>query len=316
MTPQALAPLAASGPITGVGCCAANLYAIGEDGCLRVSPLEAASAAPMRRNFRISPMPLSALAVLRTDLVAIGGHDNAVTLYSSATGSALAKHQVHHDTVTCLGVSRCRGILVSGSRDQSVRTWTVTNTSLKNEETFDDLQQPTTCVAVAENLVLAGAMDGQVIAWDCRSGQPVMERDLGSCAVACALSGGHFAMALDGAGDLRLWDLRMGNESLRLCVRSQAAGGSLAEACSFLTDFERWAVVGGRSESGRPCVALWDIPEQRERRAWALDADAGGDCGVRFLARGLPAGEGEPEGHAWGSFLSATATGAVHLFAR
>jgi len=112
---HAVAPLAASGRITGIASCVVNLYSIGEDGCLRVSPLSAfandnssaMAMASMRRNFRISPMPLSALAVLRTDLLAIGGHDNALTLYSSSRGTALAKYQVHADTVSCLGVSPC-----------------------------------------------------------------------------------------------------------------------------------------------------------------------------------------------------------------
>ena len=48
--------------------CSARRYAVGEDGCLRVQPLPTAAAAAgekpdlARRNFRISPMPLSALA--------------------------------------------------------------------------------------------------------------------------------------------------------------------------------------------------------------------------------------------------------------
>merc|ERR1711933_378169 len=132
-------------------------------------------------------MPLSALAVVRRDLLAIGGHDNAVTLYSSSCGSALAKCQVHADTVTCIAVSPCRSSLVSGSRDQSVRTWAFTAASLKNDATFDDVQQPITCAATAGNLILAGATDGQLMAWDRRSGQPALDRELGGPVVSCAL---------------------------------------------------------------------------------------------------------------------------------
>ena len=33
-----------------------------------------------RRNFRISPMPLSAVAALGPELLALGGHDNAARL--------------------------------------------------------------------------------------------------------------------------------------------------------------------------------------------------------------------------------------------
>ena len=43
-----------------------------QDGCLRVSP----HVGGPRRNFRISPMPLSAVAALGPELLALGGHDN------------------------------------------------------------------------------------------------------------------------------------------------------------------------------------------------------------------------------------------------
>ena len=129
---QVVAPFALSGGITGMASCSTNLYAVGEDGCLRVSPLptglSAASAqVSSRRNFRISPMPLSAVAALDTELLALGGHDNAVVLYSTSCGSSLSRSQMHADTVTCLSASPCRTMLVSGSRDQSIVTWALTS---------------------------------------------------------------------------------------------------------------------------------------------------------------------------------------------
>ena len=128
LTAQVVAPFAVSGGITGMASCSTNLYAVGEDGCLRVSPLPTGpSTASSRRNFRISPMPLSAIAALDTELLALGGHDNAVVLYSTSCGSSLSRSQMHADTVTCLGTSPCRTMLVSGSRDQSVVTWTLTS---------------------------------------------------------------------------------------------------------------------------------------------------------------------------------------------
>lgn len=312
LTPRPVAPVVASGCITGVASCVENLYAIGEDGCLRVSPLSAwLGAAPaddmaMRRNFRISPMPLSALTVIRTDLLAIGGHDNAVTLYSSSCGSALSKCQVHADTVTCLGVSPCGSLLVSGSSDQSLRTWAVTPTSLKNELTFDDIQQPITCCAQGRNVTLAGADDGQLMAWDSRSAEPVLERELGGAAVACALhEDERLAAALDSSGELRLFDLRQRCETVRLGV---AAQGGLSESSCFLTDFSGWAVLGGTNLDDNPVVTLWDIPEQRQLRTWELSEDRGG-FDARFLVElsGLKGGTGP-------SLLSASANGAVNVF--
>jgi len=329
LIPQAAPTFAASGQITGVAACGVNTYSIGEDGCLRVGPLpvrqtasdlenatsrSTSSSSSMRRNFRISPMPLCALVALRTDLIAIGGHDNAVTLYSSSCGSAIAKGQVHADTVTCLGISQCRTTMASGSRDQSVTTWVVTPTSLKSEETFDDVQQPIACVAAATNLILAGAIDGQLMAWDRRSGRPVLDRVLGGPAVACALHHEErFAIALDEAGEVRLWDLRRGCESLRLSVLARAGSGSLARANCFLTDFEGWAVLGGANAHGRPAVALWDIPEQRELHTWTLH---GTDdvAEVRFLVQPTTSPEDSSGDASTASFLCASATGVVHSF--
>ncbi|CAK0867715.1 unnamed protein product [Prorocentrum cordatum] len=323
------APVAASGSITGVAACA-SAYAVGDDGCLRVSPVSCwsspgdggASAPGAGRSFRVSPMPLSALAVLERDLLAIGGHDNAVILYSASCGSARARCTAHADTVTCLAASWGRGVLVSGSRDQSVRTWAFTPSGLKNDATFDDVEQPVVCAAAADNLVLAGASDGQVIAWDLRSGRPALERELGGPAAACALHHSErFAVALDAAGELRLWDLRRGCESLRLSVAARAGRGSLASALCFLTDCGDWALVGGAGADGRPAVALWGIPDQRELRSWQLED--GGGCAqggpeVRFL---VPLADGVggrlPEGGGLdGHFACASASGAVHVFGR
>lgn len=204
--------------------------------------------------------------------------------------------------------------MASGSRDQSVTSWVVTPTSLKSEETFDDVQQPIACVAAATNLILAGAIDGQLMAWDRRSSRPVLDRSLGGPAVACALHHEErFATALDEGGELRLWDLRRGCESLRLSVLARAGGGSLVRANCFLTDFEGWAVLGGANAHGRPAVALWDIPEQRELHTWSLN---GTDdvAEVRFLVRPTDFTQDGSGDASTASFLCASATGAVHAF--
>eukprot|EP00913_Durusdinium_trenchii_P034631 g32398.t1 len=195
--------------ITAVDCCAQNLYAVGEDGCLRVCSLQmAAESSTARRNFRISPMPLSALAVIETELLALGGHDNAVSLYSTSCGSSLSRSSMHADTVTCLGAARCKSDgIVSGSRDQSVVTWAVTPSGLKSEVIFDDLQQPVLSCACSGSLVLATAADQQLIS---------------------SASGCTYAAALDNAGELRLWDLRQCSESLRLQTTASSPAGLAA----------------------------------------------------------------------------------------
>jgi WD40 repeat protein len=269
----------------------------------------------MRRNFRVSPMPLSALSVIRTDLLAIGGHDNAITLYSSACGSAVAKCQVHADTVTCLGVSASGTTLVSGSSDQSVRTWQVTPSSLRNESTFDDIQQPITCVASGRSLYIAGADDGQLLAWDARSGQAVLDRELAGAAVACALhEDERFAAALDACGELRLWDLRQRCENLKLTVAG-GIGCDLKEASCFLTDFAGWVMLGGTSILNGPAVTLWDVPEQRALRTWAPPEALGvtGGPGVKYFVA-LSGFRGATR--TGPSLLSASANGALHVFGR
>lgn len=327
MSPVAVPPLVASGEITGVACCRENMYCIGEDGCLRVAALPGPSArraeedaktlglgAAMRRNFRISPMPLSALAVLRTDVAFIGGRDNAVTLYSSSCGSALARCTEHADTVTSLSIAPGGTVMVSGSRDQCVRTWNITPSSLRSDAAFDDVQQTITCTAAGRNMVLAGGADGQLVAWDVRSGNPVLDRELGGMAVACMLNRDEWlTAALDETGELRLWDLRHSCETLRLpVVARQGSASMLSTATCLLTDFSAWAVVGGATANGGPAVALWDIPEQRELRNWTLDRGADAVGSTRFLVQ---AGSSCDDVGKGGSFLSASAAGTVHFFA-
>ncbi|CAE7748095.1 lvsF, partial [Symbiodinium necroappetens] len=122
---QVVAPFALSGGITGMASCSTNLYAVGE--------------VSSRRNFRISPMPLSAVAALCETM----SHDARVRL---------------ERPVDCnLGADIGRLAFVA---------------SLKSETIFDDLQQPVACAACSGPLVL-GASDQQLMAWDRRSGQPV-----------------------------------------------------------------------------------------------------------------------------------------------
>merc|ERR1719215_1694512 len=118
--------------------------------------------------------------------------------------------------------------MVSGSRDQCVRTWNITPSSLRSEAAFDDCQQTITCTAAGRNLVLAGGADGQLLAWDMRSGNPVLERELGGMAVACTLNRDEWLLAaLDETGELRLWDLRHSCETLRLPVVAGAGSAAI-----------------------------------------------------------------------------------------
>lgn len=314
--------------MTGISCCSSNLYAVGEDGCLRVQPLPTADPPfdaeiekPVaRRNFRISPMPLSALAVLESELLALGGHDNTVSLYSTSCGSSLSKSSMHADTVTCLGVSHCKSLLVSGSRDQSVVAWQVTPSGLKNDVIFDDLQQPVVCAACSGSLVLAAASDKRLICWDRRSGQAILDRELDGIATACALSdatasasGCTYAAGLDNAGELRLWDLRQCSESLRLQTTANSPSGLVTANC-FLTDFSDWAVLGGAAPTGHATVVLWDIPQQREIHSWILDdpdPSGGNALDIRFLLKpGAASGTWRPEV----PLLCASSSGRVYAF--
>eukprot|EP00434_Breviolum_minutum_P033078 symbB.v1.2.029266.t1/scaffold3127.1/size62967/1 len=323
-----ITPFAATGGMTGIACCSSNLYAVGEDGCLRVCPL-VTSHPISRRNFRISPMPLSALAVMESELLAVGGHDNTVSLYSTSCGSSLSRSSMHADTVTCLGASHCKSVLVSGSRDQSVVTWSVTPSGLKSEVIFDDLQQPVVCAACSGSLVLAAASDKQLICWDRRSGHgAILDRQLAGVATACALSdatasasGCTYAAALDNAGELRLFDLRgTSSESLRLQTTATSPS-TLVTANCFLTDFAGWAVVGGAAPTGHATVVLWDIPQQREVHSWRLeDPDpAGGNAlDISFLLKPPggpgPAGGDKETWHQETPMLCASISGRVYAF--
>jgi len=113
---------------------------------------------------------------------------------------------------------------------------------------------------------------------------------------------------LDEAGELRLWDLRQGSESVRLLITQN---GTLTKAKSFLTDFSTWAVFGGAGPQSA-VVALWDIPEQREVKTWPLGDAAQKE--MAFLVQPPKPSAAGVELSQKALFLASGASGGAHLF--
>jgi len=263
--------LQCAGQVTGVAVAGDSICSVGEDGCLRVvkypTEEDGSPTAADRKNFSLSSMPLSALCVVDApDLLAIGGVDGNVCLFSMTAGRVTQGQRLHEDTVTCFAM--CGSTLVSGSDDQTVRVWQTSEKGLKPLEAFDELEADVTAVCMhSSGVVLAGGADGQVLGWSTDRGEVVMRRSHEASIAGVSLSvEGARAASLDIRGEVRLWDLRTNSEALRTSV-----GRCIPRSCCLITDCTSWALVSGTSPSSGAAVCLWDLLGQREAMSWTLE---------------------------------------------
>ena len=204
------------------------------------------------KTFHVSSQPLTAVSILdrNPSSVCVGGADDAVTIYSIKTGRGLHRQVVHSDTVSVLCSHGDQ--IVSGSQDQTVRTWSLADGHLQEREAFDDLQDTISSVSAFGNIVAAGSKNGGVAIWDDRSCDCLFSRPMGQDAVEQVQLGnsGGVACGLDAAGQFLVWDLRVNAETLRLRVPTGT--------CSVVTDCKSWALFGGKD-----AVYMWSLANQK-----------------------------------------------------
>jgi serine/threonine protein kinase len=83
----------------------------------------------------------------------------------SASQSTL-KHGGHWDAITTLDLSADDRLLVSGSKDMTVKLWDVTSGNLRH--TFSDHYEPIVSVGLSEsrNTLIASSLSGKILVWD------------------------------------------------------------------------------------------------------------------------------------------------------
>eukprot|EP00397_Hematodinium_sp_SG-2012_P007160 GEMP01007202.1.p1 GENE.GEMP01007202.1~~GEMP01007202.1.p1 ORF type:complete len:894 (+),score=178.15 GEMP01007202.1:174-2855(+) len=239
-----------------------QVYGVGQDGSLKV--LEVSSARV--RTFRASNVPLKAIKVIEPQLVALAGCDNTVAVFSTQSGSTLDAQLLHADSVTTLAYAKHSDLLVSGSLDQMVCVWQLTNSYLHVVTNFDTQQSvyaSTIGVDVHSNVVFAGCDAGGVFGWDIRSNNLIFEHYEGAEMVCNLAVNARSCMACTRDGTLTMWDLR---KDVQLCQFS--VDRSFSKVQCMLSDAQTWAMIGGEGIDGMPQLSLWDLLDFRERKAF------------------------------------------------
>lgn len=200
-------------------------------------------------------MPLSAVCVVQhgeKDLVVIGSEDTSLLVYSPAVGAQLTRCLLHEDTVTALCAWDDQ--LLSGARDQTVRTWSAR--TLQPIDILDGHNAQVTAVGLEDNRAISGADDGQVMCWDLRQGCSTFERMMETRVVSVRLDGFQ-AMVVDAGGNVKGFDLRSSAETLHQATRQPLA--------SAVGELDYWQILASPDRG----VHLWDLALNRKVKTWA-----------------------------------------------
>jgi WD40 repeat protein len=174
------------------------------------------------------PSEVRALTALPDGRLASGCWDSVIRIWDPRTGDEAARLEGHTDSVRSLAVI-ANGLLASGSDDATIRLWDVarlTGTALFetgiDNQLYDWDGTPTgysrdavtALVALQDNLLASGYLDGTIRIWDPASGRLTTETRTGADHVwaLVLLPDGRLA---SGSFDkeIRLWNPRTGSEA-------------------------------------------------------------------------------------------------------
>jgi WD40 repeat protein len=157
-----------------------------------------------------------------TPVILSGGNDD-LRLWNPTDGTPIGKGLEGHDaTITCLDVGRFsqETIVVSGSRDGTVRTWTLSEDQHATESRHVSHDGSVIAVAMrqlpGQEMVVSSGFDSTIRRWHLSDGAPagqplVLESEAwGARAVAVAERDGRWLIAAGGGHRVQLWDFDSG----------------------------------------------------------------------------------------------------------
>ena len=165
------------------------------------------------RSSKVSDLTLSAVAPLPSSrLLALGGWDNRIHLYSVGGSSVVSSFEAHEDAVSAL-IARA-STLVSCSWDAAVKVWALREADVDRNPTLELHEHETPIRALAVDAeartVVSGSEDGTVIVWDLRAGKKVRTiedttEEITALAMLPGGGGGDFVMC-SGEADVRRYN--------------------------------------------------------------------------------------------------------------
>lgn len=198
------------------------------------------------------------------------GVDKSMFVYDVVSGLVVRRIQGHEQRVNAVALNAQSTVLMSASYDQTVSFWDLRSNMRDPIQRLSDFKDSVTSLAITDNVIFAGSIDGCLRSYDLRQGLLNVD-SFGTgesitcvrttkdyrCALSMCMSAVDASDALlaprtrQGSGALRLTDAASGK---LLRSYSGHAHASFKSECAVLSDDEH---VAAGSEDGS--VVLWGV---------------------------------------------------------
>lgn len=191
---------------------------IPRNACLNMAEVRGGHVIPCRGAVRV-------LVVEELETGFVGCQDGRMLSFDMISNENVLEWKAHGGYITCLVATRDRGLLVSGSSDQTAKIWDMNN----NLELISVCRwtEPVDCLDITpDNLrLIAGSSEGSISIWDVRTGQCldliVNSINNGILAIATSPDGKRFASAGKNR-KIQVWPLEADHKTM--CDENEGSG--------------------------------------------------------------------------------------------
>eukprot|EP00116_Pleurobrachia_bachei_P006534 sb/3466796/ len=118
------------------------------------------------------------------------GADRCAFYWDVATGKTLRRYRGHEAIVTCVKFNSASTVLISGGQDSHVRLHDLRSRSYEPIQVLDDPKDTITSIAIGEEEIVVGSVDGWLRCYDIRLGK-LHEDFMGEPITSVTLSSDH-----------------------------------------------------------------------------------------------------------------------------